>query len=182
MTLHRDTLTFKSWSVFTSAFPGKLKENYHILIRQHTGEPSKLSTIGRQVTSLSFDSLTFLCIRGLQITTVNLNTDLLKLTNLAVLVLEQPGGRPDGGENDRMIKDWGVSVSTTSSFKKLRVLVLKHFDVSVPGALQGLTNFPALVLCNLDSWLVKKDLKPSLRDGRVYTHTNGQWRQRLIDG
>lgn len=180
--MHRDTLTFKAWSVFKTAFPGKIEGNYQVLVPQKTGGLGKIDSIRKQVTSLSFDSLTFLCIRNLQINDVNLNTDLLKFRNLAVLVLEQLRGQRGGGEDDRMIKSWGMSVATKNYFQKLTVLSLKHFDISVPEALKGLTVFPVLVLCNLDSWQVKKDLEPFLRDGKVYTHPNGRWRQKLTDG
>ncbi|KAF2707397.1 hypothetical protein K504DRAFT_447394 [Pleomassaria siparia CBS 279.74] len=176
-----DTLTFKAWATFKTAFPGKIEGNYYVHSHQGSGGLDKIDIITKQLSSISFDSLTFLCIRNLRISAFNLNTDLLKLKNLAVLVLENGSGQTLGEGHDKLIKNWGRSVTSTDSFKRLRVLILKGFDMSAPDALQELTVFPALVLCNLDSWHVKKELKSFPQEENIYTHPNGRWRHEPTD-
>lgn len=110
--------------------------------------------------------------------------ELLDILNLAVLVLEQyPIGiysKDDGGIDDRFIKNWGRAVYEKGAFKKLRVLVLRHFAVSLADTLKGLAVFPVLFLCNLDSWCLKQDLQEFTEHNKQFN--SRRWRHMLTDG
>lgn len=181
LTIFRDTLTFKAWKLFHVAFPDEFKENFRVSILKQYGGFDKIDTIHRHISSLSSTTLTFLCITNLTLNSVNLNTDLLRFSNLGVLILQSAARRPFGESEDRMMKNWGLSVALTKAFQKLRVLTLTHFDISVHETLDGLANFPALKLCRLEFVSVPPGLLDAWTKGSAWLHPKGSWRQRLIN-
>jgi hypothetical protein len=177
----RDTLTFKAWKLFHVAFPDEFKDNFRVSILRQYGGIDKIDTIYRHISSLSSTTLTFLCITNMTLNSVNLNTDLLRFSNLGVLILQNESRRPFNYSEDRMIKNWGISVTSTKAFQKLRVLILTHFDISVHDTLDGLANFPALKLCRLEFACVPSSLLDALTKGSTWLHPKGSWRQRLTN-
>ncbi|KAF2001053.1 hypothetical protein P154DRAFT_562934 [Amniculicola lignicola CBS 123094] len=184
-----DTLSAKAWAIFRTAYPDHMNDSYHLRLTERRGtNPFKLATLSKQISSLPSNTLTMLCIRNLFIAAENLSTDLLQFNHLAVLVLEQSraenlyrGSIPDN--DDALVKRWGRAVHQSGSFKQLKVLMLKHFDISLD-ALIGLTVFPALLLCNLESSGIYVDLKDTERMGKPYKYRNKdgelKWVQSLM--
>jgi hypothetical protein len=193
--LHRDAFTFKIWSVFHTAFPDsiQLDHTYRVHIKSHPNNvnnscapaavPRELDTIHRQLTKISFASLTHLSLLNLQLRHTHL-MDLLNLSSLAVLVLEQDvaqaRGRDDGGIDNRFMKRWGLETTKKKAFTKLRVLVFRHFQTFLKETFLGLTAFPQLMLCNLDSWFAKQDMEGMKSGGKV--PPRGRWRHLSTEG
>ncbi|KAH7138130.1 hypothetical protein B0J11DRAFT_513632 [Dendryphion nanum] len=178
----RDAISCKVWAIFKTVCPEKVPHRFDVRVPNKVGT-SKIPTISRQLNELPFEMLTFLCIQNVPIGPVSLNTDLLKFQNLSVLILQQHrnddyGRRGNKKDDDRMIRKWGLSVHSANAFTKLKVLVLKRFDISVE-ALGGPTVFPSLLLCNLDSWFIKKDLENSIYENKPFVYN--RWRQMLTD-
>jgi hypothetical protein len=191
----RDAFTFKLWKIFQAAFPNsiELSHTYCVHIKSNTNTvattyaplafPSEMSSIQRQLTSLPFASLSNLNLLNLRLRHTHL-MDLLNLPNLAVLALEQDvtqaRARDDGGIDNRFMKRWGLEISKKKAFTKLRVLMLRHFQTALEDTFLGLTAFPQLLLCNLDSWFAKQDMIGMKSGGAV--PRRGRWRHLPTDG
>lgn len=80
---------------------------------------------------------------------------------------------------NNLILNWGRSVQATESFKKLKVLVLMHFEISfeVLGGLNvspgGLSMFPALTMCGIHPCHGLRDLPCFMREEQ--SETDRDW-------
>ncbi|KAF2018422.1 hypothetical protein BU24DRAFT_461361 [Aaosphaeria arxii CBS 175.79] len=188
-----DTLSFEAWVSFMSAFSGHIMPStFKISAYELPGRPLPgLESIGTRLSALTFDTLTYLHFSTEAIKLLSLNRDILKFTNLSVLVLEQAhdsdellwntyGG--DSGERpvstDRLFHFWSRAVHEAHAFFKLKVLVLRGFVVR-PEHLAGPLAFPALALCSTNSVCLLRSLRTSKRNGDVYD--DGIWRCLHID-
>ncbi|KAF2266223.1 hypothetical protein CC78DRAFT_161966 [Lojkania enalia] len=179
-----DNLSLTAWTIFRRAFPKEVHCDFHINVPERRGaHPHLISSFTSRISSFYFACLTFLCIRNLRLTKDNL-MELTNISNLAVLVLEQESdgiyGNCDSDIDGRFIKTWGRAVHEKKAFKELKVLSLKNFTAGLLDFLQGVTAFPALFICNFDSWYARKDIEEFIRDERVFN--NGRWRQMLTNG
>jgi hypothetical protein len=179
-------LSLKTWTLFHKAFPDtkELERNFTLQIPAKTESyPQELELIGRQLNSLPPSTLICLNLRGLSLESTHL-MDLLKMPNLAVLVLEQSPSlcrsKEDGGINDRFMHNWGRAVYDVKAFTKLKAMVFRNFPTSLQDTFQCFTIFPRLVLCNLDSWLAAYDMKEMKNGAGV--PPKGRWKHLPTEG
>jgi hypothetical protein len=100
----------------------------------------------------------------------------LKIPNLGVLALTHNKIGADVGDsediNDNFVKKWSRLVVEECRLLKLRVLILRHFALT-SCILDYFSALPALLLCNIESWILDPDPIGGI---------NPRWGWDLLDG
>lgn len=149
-----DTLSFNAWSIFQRAFPEQIDRHHAFryyesdtgfMMRPSDWTPVQLPSIVERFSRLDSSVLSFLCLQNLNVNAEDLFS-LLKISSLAVLVLD-PGIK---GSSDiitsKNINSWGRAAGETGAFQKLRVLVLLGMASNWTVILSCALSFPSLVL------------------------------------
>ncbi|KAF2204112.1 hypothetical protein GQ43DRAFT_461020 [Delitschia confertaspora ATCC 74209] len=157
-----NTLSIRSWLLFKARYQENIRDHYRLTVRGDSSEsPKEIPSIAKQLSSLSFETLTFICIRNLPID-MDALWQLMHITSLRVLMLQDSGAlrhevfdlsetvaKPDAGEiTDYIVRKWSDAVHDRRHFPNLRVLELQSAGITT-GALKSVALFPSLVFCNL---------------------------------
>lgn len=146
-------LTANAWSLFQQAFPGEaeLNHTYPIRIPALYGQStSELPSIQQWLRLLPFSHLSLLNIQSLCLRLGDLIT-LTNLPNLGVLLMRSAYGEWPQELDDKAMRDWGRAVQEKGAFTQLRVVGLHHHAASLQATLKGLSQFPALRICTVES-------------------------------
>jgi hypothetical protein len=145
----RDTLTFRTWTLFQKAFPQDIDR--HSTFRVHDRLEGLLPSVVERLAKLDLGVLTFLCIEAIDMTIDEL-VALSKIKTLAVLALEIGKNTRNGAISVQTIRDWGRSVGESGAFKSLQVLIIDTY-IALPRklVLKSVSAFPSLKLVGVYS-------------------------------
>ncbi|KAI8939665.1 hypothetical protein NX059_003423 [Plenodomus lindquistii] len=150
-----DTLSYNAWNIFQRAFPDHIDR--HHAFRYHDADtttfwskpnpstPIQLPSIVDRFSKLDSSTLSFLCIQNLHFNVDHLFS-LLKISNLAVLILDPELRGNSLNLTSKNISDWGRAARETDAFQKLKVLVLLGMASNMTLTLDQTMKFPSLVL------------------------------------
>lgn len=171
--------SLKTWGVFATAYSEEedpILKQYRISLRAKAGEHvHELDPILKQISVLSFDHITNLSIQRLKFTQ-SVFIIILKIPNLGVLALTHNQIGADVGDsediNDNFVKKWSRLVVEECRLLKLKVFILRHFALT-SCILDYFSALPALLLCNIESWILDPDPIGGI---------NPRWGWDLLDG